>query len=174
MTAENIPLKIFADGSWANLTNAGGYAALVQLADNSTHVVQGSAFPTSIERMELTAIVEGLRFLENTLRKQLLDNRLSVAIINDREDVIRQISGEFDPNHNLDLWYQMQFYHERFNIIPIWMERNSHPALLQVDLLSAHCREIIEYARPEPGHEIFSTHMTPPEPLEEDEHDPEA
>ncbi|MDD2708256.1 MAG: hypothetical protein PHV34_09625 [Verrucomicrobiae bacterium] len=52
-------IKIFTDGSWSRLTDAGGYAALIVLPSGERHVTYGGAYKTNIERMELLAMVEG-------------------------------------------------------------------------------------------------------------------
>lgn len=157
-------LRIFTDGSWSVHTDAGGYAALLVLADGSRYVTLGGAYKTSIERMELLAMIEGLKLARIIIKNTT--GKIPVVIINDREDVLRQLSGEFQSRHNLDLWFCAEDLKKSFDIQTLWMERNSHPALAQVDIYSANIRESLENLIPDTGSDILKVDVSLPETVE--------
>lgn len=100
-TREYPEVTMYTDGSCHGNPGPGGYAAIV-LQEGMTREVHGSAWHTTNNRMELTAVVEGLKLLSRPSR---------VLIITDSKYVSNQINRHNlkaftnEPGRkNADLW----------------------------------------------------------------------
>ena len=155
-------ITLFTDGSCYVASHTGGYASLIAFEDGSRKLIFGGAHATSIERMELTAVIEGLRYIRQyfaDLIKQT-GTQVHVTLVNDREDLLRQISGEYGSKHNHDLWAAFKAVSDGMRITPIWTTRNIHPAQAMVDKVCGDVRILLEGVNPTMLHEVSAVDIS--------------
>lgn len=93
-------VTMYTDGSCHGNPGPGGYAAIL-MCGSRTVEVHGCEWYTTGERMEIRAVVEGLKMLERTKRAHILsDNRTVTAAISSG----RAIYLSKNARHNRDLW----------------------------------------------------------------------
>ena len=101
MTSTTNNYTLYTDGSCLGNPGNGGYAYLL-LDSNSNKILEGSGFKkdTTNNRMELTAVINALKFFNN--------NTYSKCIIySDSQYVINTINNNWKRNKNNDLWEQL-------------------------------------------------------------------
>jgi ribonuclease HI len=76
-------VKIYTDGSCNTTLKIGGWAAIIFLNDEK-NTLTGTEFNTSHNRMELTAVIESLKFVEKQINSEILVN-----VYSDSQYVIR-------------------------------------------------------------------------------------
>ena len=121
-------VTIYTDGSCHGNPGPGGYAAIV-LQNGTTKEVHGSDWYTTNNRMELTAVIEGLK---------LLNSPSNVTIITDSKYVVDQINNgnlrEFLRNpgrKNADLWEKVLQLSKWHKISAKWVKGHSGNELNQ-------------------------------------------
>lgn len=93
--------RIYTDGSCHGNPGAGGYCAIV-LCDGITREVKGSDWHTTNNRMELTAVIEGLKLIADPYDAHILsDSKYVVEPI--RRGNLRAYVNSPDRK-NADLW----------------------------------------------------------------------
>lgn len=93
-------ITLYTDGACSGNPGPGGYAALLVARDASGTIVKereifGGEPNTTNNRMEIRAVIEGLRALEKPTR---------VEIVSDSEYVIKTMTRGWKRNKNQDLW----------------------------------------------------------------------
>jgi ribonuclease HI len=76
-------VKIYTDGSCNTTLKIGGWAAII-FSDDKKIILKGIEFNTSHNRMELTAVIESLKFVEKQINSEILVN-----VYSDSQYVIR-------------------------------------------------------------------------------------
>lgn len=121
-------VTIYTDGSCHGNPGPGGYAAIV-LQNGVTKEVHGSDWYTTNNRMELTAVIEGLK---------LLSSPSNVTIITDSKYVANQINkGNLqgflsDPSRkNADLWEKVMRLSKWHKLSAEWVRGHSGNKLNQ-------------------------------------------
>lgn len=121
-------VTIYTDGSCHGNPGPGGYAAIV-LQNGVTKEVHGSDWYTTNNRMELTAVIEGLK---------LLSSPSNVTIITDSKYVANQINkGNLqgllsDPGRkNADLWEKVVRLSKWHKLSAEWVRGHSGNKLNQ-------------------------------------------
>jgi len=106
LTHEKPSVVIYTDGSWKNAVHAGGWSALLTYNDEWKLIGNG-AVETTINRMELSAVIQALKCLKEPCKVQVVsDSQLTVNIINQFIYGWRKknfISAKGTPVMNLDL-----------------------------------------------------------------------
>lgn len=107
---QHLPKKvtIYTDGSAStHAPKAGAFCAVIIFDDTEKHIISGSAFPTSIGKMELTAINAALNFVLD----QLYQTRTgyTVEILSDSTYVVGCASGQSKRSKNLAEWALFDF-----------------------------------------------------------------
>ena len=98
-------VTIYTDGSCHGNPGPGGYAAIVLRSNGSTVTVSGSDWYTTNNRMELTAVIEGLRLLSGPSNVTIVtDSRYVADRINQGgiQKIIRNPKSK-----NIDLWEKL-------------------------------------------------------------------
>lgn len=129
MKNERMPeVTIYTDGSCHGNPGPGGYAAIA-LQDGVTREVHGSAWHTTNNRMELTAVVEGLK---------LLSQPSCVTIVTDSRYVSNQISRQNlkafanEPGRkNADLWQHILRLSRQHELYARWVHGHAGNKLNQ-------------------------------------------
>ena len=90
---------LYTDGSClGNPDGPGGYAAVLIQDNKEIQRTSGGNPSTTNNRMEITAVLEGLR---------MIPEGAEVLLKSDSEYVIKTIQGIYSPGKNADLWQQL-------------------------------------------------------------------
>lgn len=119
---------IHTDGAYAHSRNVGGWAALIDIPGDQANITYGRVKRTTSNRMELVAIIMGLRAIAN---------KNAAVVFTDSELAVKQFNGEYEINENLDLWTDLATERERLqNVVLKHLPRNSVKPLEEADRLS--------------------------------------
>lgn len=153
MSNSTIPetdFTLLTDGSgWED--GFGGWAALVK--HNKTDLRDfrmGCMSGTSVDRMEMTAMIEGLHMTlqlarRNTALIRHLGSKPSVVWYSDRESMVNSALGRNERSNATDIWNQYSFFEEHLIIYPVFIARESDvPDFKFVDLHASTGRIIIK------------------------------
>lgn len=139
---------IYTDGSGTDLgLKTGSFSATIMLPNNTFHTVAGACFPTTNNRMELSAINAALFFIREMLNDVV--HNVSLNIISDSEITVNIIKGINRAHKNTDLWAQFRQLQSEFESISAnHIPRNSEQAQGQADaichVLRVHFEEVAE------------------------------
>ena len=135
------PIIIHADGSCETQTRLGGWAAVLQCGEHQ-RILQGSATDTTVNAMELTAVIEALKALKQA--------GSSVQLFTDSNYVVRGVNewlvdwikrgwknARGEQVANLDLWQQLQNLLEQHTVTLTWIPRGQNA---QADELAQSAR----------------------------------
>lgn len=90
---------LYTDGSClSNPNGPGGYAAVLIQDNKEIQRISGGNPSTTNNRMEITAVIEGLR---------MIPEGTEVLLKSDSEYVIKTIQGAYSAGKNSDLWQQL-------------------------------------------------------------------
>jgi ribonuclease HI len=121
-------VTIYTDGSCLNNPGIGGYCAILKYPNNKQKVVLGAESDTTNNRMELKAIIEGI--------KALPGGNYEIAIISDSLITVRGINEwlqswmkqNFKKTKNSDLWKEYLEIAWLHRITAQWVKgHNGHP-----------------------------------------------
>jgi ribonuclease HI len=135
------PIVIHTDGSCETQTRLGGWAAVLQCGEHQ-RVLQGSATDTTVNAMELTAVIEALKALKQA--------GSSVQLFADSNYVVRGVNewladwikrgwknARGEQVAHLDLWQQLQTLLEKHTVTLTWIPRDQNA---QADELAQSAR----------------------------------
>jgi ribonuclease HI len=92
-------LKLYTDGSCSPNPGLGGWAAIFYDNNNNPEKHCGYLENTTNNVMEITAVIEGLKYIKNYTKE--------VEIISDSQYVINTITKGWKRNKNIELWDQL-------------------------------------------------------------------
>jgi len=113
---------LFVDGSSSRKDDVGAWAAIAATA-TQRKVLYGLSYPTTISRMELTPIIEGLRWMRKNWSRESPGFRVTVT--SDSEYTVKTLCGLYPRHKNEDLWHAYDEIAKGMQIKFIWRERNS-------------------------------------------------
>jgi len=135
------PIVIHTDGSCETQTRLGGWAAVLQCGEHQ-RVLQGSASDTTVNAMELTAVIEALKALKQA--------GSSVQLFSDSNYVVRGVNewlsdcikrgwknARGEQVANLDLWQQLKTLLEQHTVTLTWIPSDQNA---QADELAQSAR----------------------------------
>ncbi len=135
------PIVIHTDGSCETQTRLGGWAAVLQCGEHQ-RVLQGSATDTTVNAMELTAVIEALKALKQA--------ESSVQLFSDSNYVVRGVNewladwikrgwknARGEQVANLDLWQMLKTLLEQHTVTLTWIPRGQNT---QADELAQSAR----------------------------------
>lgn len=131
-------VTLITDGSADNRVGSGGWSAIIRSPSTLIELV-GSTDTTTSNRMELTAVIEGLRAIKVPSRVELVSDSAYVlnAIRNkwfdgwliEADKRITKLLAENqqvrNPRPNLDLWRQLKGLCEFHQVVPIKVKGHS-------------------------------------------------
>jgi len=130
---------MFVDGAASQKNDIGAYATLLIDANNEKRkLLTGTQSPTTISRMELIPIVEGMRWLRSHWAKQQAGMR--VRVYSDSEYTVKTLCGLYPRGKNTELWAALDDATERLDVAYIWRERNTLPQTEIVDAICSNLR----------------------------------
>ena len=129
---------LFTDGSCgAGKADVGAWAAFVCNAQ-CRKFLYGAAHPTTISRMELTPIIEGLRWIAAQTRNA---PGIHVQVYSDSEYTIKTLSGIYPEQKNEDLWAGVRIVAADMLVAYTYRERNTHLYMTTCDAVCSTLRK---------------------------------
>jgi len=135
------PIIIHTDGSCETQTRLGGWTAVLQCGEHQ-RVLQGSATDTTVNAMELTAVIEALKALKQA--------GSAVQLFSDSNYVVRGVNewladwikrgwknARGEQVANLELWQMLKSLLEQHTVTLTWIPRGHN----------AHADELAQSAR---------------------------
>ncbi len=135
-------VQIFTDGSCLGNPGSGGWAAIIKNYTENSIEISGGYRLTTNNRMEITAVIEGLKIINcqcnieiysdsqyvcNAIEKKWIDSWIQKNWINSSKK----------PVKNRDLWEQLIPFLRRHHITMHWLRgHNNHPENERCDLLA--------------------------------------
>lgn len=154
------PIIIHTDGSCETQTRLGGWAAILQCGEHRREL-SGSAVDTTVNIMELTAVIEAL--------SALWHNGVAVQIITDSNYVVKGVNEWLPdwlargwktagkkPVANRELWEQLRGLLAQHKVTFTWVPREQNA---DADKLAQAAR-IAQTAAPQPAHRTQPVHST--------------
>ncbi|WP_320035282.1 ribonuclease HI [Halarcobacter sp.] len=118
---------MYTDGSCLDNGNngTGGYCALLQTPDKAKQkIIKGSELDTTNNRMEITAIIEGLKAIKKPSKVTVYsDSNITVRAIN--EWLEGWIKKNFRRVANVDLWKEYLEVSNKHQVKAIWVKAHS-------------------------------------------------
>jgi ribonuclease HI len=90
-------IKLYTDGACSGNPGPGGWAAIIINGDY-IHKISGSDKSTTNNRMEIIAVIEGLKMISDASR---------VEVITDSAYVVNTMTKGWKRNKNQDLWNEL-------------------------------------------------------------------
>ncbi|KKM23913.1 hypothetical protein LCGC14_1610380 [marine sediment metagenome] len=106
------PIIIYTDGSCKGNPGPGGWAAILTRG-NEYLAVEGGEAHTTNNRMELTAVIEGIKHLFQVGKFE---------VRSDSRYVIDTINKGYQRRKNQDLWHELDLYTSTLDIIWTWIK----------------------------------------------------
>lgn len=113
-------VTIYSDGSCHGNPGPGGYAAIILKSDGKTINVSGSDWYTTNNRMELTAVIEGLKLLSSPSIVTIITDSKYVADQINRGNLRVLISNQ--KKKNLDLWEKVLNLSKKHTLSAKWVK----------------------------------------------------
>jgi ribonuclease HI len=112
-------IEIFTDGSCKGNPGPGGWAAifLEKNSKKSFKILKGGADDTTNNRMEMTAVIEALRYVEH----QKLHSS-QITLFSDSSLVIQTLLQGWKRKANLDLWEELDELNEGLDVEYAWVK----------------------------------------------------
>jgi ribonuclease HI len=130
---------MFVDGAASQRDDIGAYATLLVAANNEQRkLLMGTQCPTTISRMELVPIIEGLRWLRSNWSKH--QSQMIVRVYSDSEYTVKTLCGLYPRQKNTELWAALDDAAKKFTMQYIWRERNTLPQTEVVDGVCSNLR----------------------------------
>jgi len=134
---------LFSDGSSLGNPGPGGYCALLRYKDRE-RIIRGSEPHTTNNRMELRAVIEGLRALKEPCEVELYsDSSYVVRAI--QEWLPRWVGKEFRGVKNADLWREFLEVSGPHRIRAHWIR--GHSGHKENELCDTIAKQMAERAR---------------------------
>ncbi len=134
-------LFLYTDGACRNNPGPGAWAVLLQDAQNNVLAeASGSEFLTTNNRMELQAVIEGLKAAGQYFKEKMIQNPElflysdSQLVVNGIESWLAKwkqknwIKSNGQPVENQEYWQEVDALAENMKIYPTWVRgHNGHP-----------------------------------------------
>ena len=132
-------INLYTDGACSPNPGLGGWAAYF-IYNNQKYVTYGYEENSTNNRMELTAIIEGLRLIYSTLKKlNIVDYK--VHVYSDSQYAVNTINSGWKRNANKDLWDAIDGAVVLMDIDFIWVKGHaSNPGNNECDKLAVNAR----------------------------------
>lgn len=104
-------IKIYTDGSSLGNPGPGGFCAIIH-AGEKKNIVKGGAIHTTNNRMEMSAIIAGLYWVNKNF-----PGEKKCAVFSDSNLLIQTLVKGWKRKKNLDLWSKLDALREKFEEI---------------------------------------------------------
>lgn len=116
---QNRKIEIYTDGSCLGNPGPGGWAAII-IDEEKEKEISGNEKDSTNNRMEMTAIVEALKYLHKTYKNKV--NELQISIHSDSNLIIQTINQGWKKKANTDIWGEMDKQRAWLNISWNWVK----------------------------------------------------
>jgi hypothetical protein len=153
-------ITVYSDGSGYQPDGYGAWAALAVSRGEVFRLFRtGMSSGTSVDRMEMTAMLEGLQMADEIIEDEFLNKeewhyaeglgcdrpRFRVRLLSDRESMVLSIKGVYGRTNAPDLWERFSYYEKRMEISAEHVARETDFADFQwVDLFASTGRIVIK------------------------------
>lgn len=130
-------IQIYTDGAASGNPGPGGYGVVLRAGVHEKELSGGFRMTTN-NRMELLAVIEGLKALKNPGQQVTIysDSKYVVDSV-EKGWVFGWVKKAFKDKKNKDLWIQYLELHKMHNIKFIWIKgHNDHPENERCDRLA--------------------------------------
>lgn len=134
-------VEIFTDGACSGNPGPGGYGAILRYKDNSREI-SGGEHSTTNNRMELSAVIEGLASLKEACAVTLYSDSKYIIDAVQKGWVYKWRQNNWmrnkkDPALNPDLWEKLLAQLERHEVTFVWVKGHAgHPENERCDALA--------------------------------------
>ena len=105
-------IKLYTDGACSGNPGPGGWAAIIINGDH-IHKISGSDESTTNNRMEIIAVIEGLKMVGEVSE---------VEVITDSAYVVNTMTKGWKRNKNQDLWNELDTLISKHNVKFTWVK----------------------------------------------------
>ena len=105
-------IKLYTDGACSGNPGPGGWAAIIINGDY-IHKISGSDKSTTNNRMEIIAVIEGLK---------MISEASEVEVITDSAYVVNTMTKGWKRNKNQDLWNELDILVSKRNVKFTWVK----------------------------------------------------
>jgi len=117
-------IEVYTDGSCKGNPGPGGWAAIF-LKNNKSEKpfqkVKGNQPDTTNNRMEMTAVIEALRYLhENNYQQH------DVILYSDSNLIVQTLNQGWKRKANLDLWEELDHLNEELQVQYVWIKGHAN------------------------------------------------
>lgn len=134
---QNKKIEIYTDGSCLGNPGPGGWGAIIleDGVDKPIDKISGNESDTTNNRMEMTAVIEALRYIhENNLQTYY------IKIYSDSNLIVKTINEGWKRKANLDLWEEIDSLNEEIEADYIWVKGHNNLKWNEaVDKLAMQC-----------------------------------
>ena len=148
-------IVVLTDGSGYK-DGYGGYAAVAYTPDKIWKLFRMAGVSgITVDRAEFTGMLEGLQLaweMWNYMPGQQEGRKPTVQWFSDRENLILSARNIQSRSNCVDLWYRYDFYEERMDIIPTFVDVKMEKSMEDfnlVDVMSSTGREIMKVSLPQ-------------------------
>ncbi|MFO0781010.1 MAG: ribonuclease H [Candidatus Gracilibacteria bacterium] len=112
-------IEIFTDGSCKGNPGPGGWCAILleKKSEKPFKILKGNAVDTTNNRMEMTAVIEALRFIDH---EKMHGER--ITLYSDSNLVIQTLLQGWKRKANLDLWEELDELNEELDVDYVWVK----------------------------------------------------
>ncbi len=112
-------IEIYTDGSCKGNPGPGGWAAifLKKNSDEPFEILKGHDLDTTNNRMEMTAVIEALRYLDHKLFHES-----EITLYSDSSLVVQTLTQGWKRKANLDLWEELDELNEELDVDYVWVK----------------------------------------------------
>lgn len=134
-------IKLYTDGACSPNPGLGGWAASFNYKDNK-YVTYGYEEDSTNNRMELTAAIEGLRFVNKIFHENGLSSKAEeIELYSDSQYLVNTINNNWKRNVNQDLWDIIDKAIQIMNVKFIWIKGHaSNDGNAECDKLAVEAR----------------------------------
>lgn len=115
-SADSAPVLLHTDGSALGNPGPGGWAAIIQVGKKEVELSGGESHTTN-NRMEMTAVIEGLKWI-----KVHQGTPKTVRLFSDSSLVVKSLNEGWKRKANQDLWAQLDSAAEGFSLHAEWVK----------------------------------------------------
>jgi ribonuclease HI len=146
----NFDYIVRSDGS-GHVDGYGGWACSVTAANGHVRFRFGAIVGTTVDRMEMTAMLEGLTLVFEwatwAAGTSTLPTKPKVLVLTDRESMALSMQGVYARKSSIDLWRRFEFFEPLMEIQVRHVAGETEHELCQVDLHASSGRLVAkEYA----------------------------
>ncbi len=112
-------IEVYTDGSCKGNPGPGGWAAILLKKNNNKpfKVIKGHESDSTNNRMEMSAIIEALRFLyENDFQQE------DITVYSDSNLIVQTLNRGWKRKANIDLWEELDHLNEEMQVEYIWVK----------------------------------------------------